>query len=50
MIHHLSICIDIYHQYVDIELCKKIIDIYDHACRQSTNLKKAWQNFHENEK
>jgi four helix bundle protein len=47
MIHHLSICIDIYHQYVDIKLCKEIIDIYDYACRQSTNLKKTWQNFHE---
>lgn len=48
MIHHLSICIDIYHQYIDIKLCKEIIDIYDYACRQSTNLKKVWQNFHEN--
>ena len=48
MIHHLSVCIDIYPRYVDINLCKQLIDIYDHSGRQLTNLKKSWQNFHAN--
>lgn len=48
MIHHLSVCIDIYPCYVDMKLCKQLIDIYDHSARQLTNLKKSWQNFHEN--
>jgi len=47
MIHHLSVCIDVYSQYVDVELCRKIISTYDIACRQITNLKKTWQNFHD---
>ncbi len=47
MIHHLSVCIDIYSQFVDPDLCRKAIDIYVVCCKQLTNLKKAWKNFHE---
>jgi len=47
MIHHLSVCIDIYSKYIDIYLCKKLINDYDICCRQLTNLKKAWRNYHE---
>ena len=47
MIHHLSVCIDVYSQYVNIDLCKKVINLYDISCRQLTNLKKSWINFHE---
>lgn len=47
MIHHLSVCIDLYGKYVDIDLCKKLIDIYDVSCKQLTCLKKVWQDFHE---
>jgi four helix bundle protein len=47
MIHHLSICIDVYPKYVDKELCKELVDIYDHCGRQLTKLKKSWKNFHE---
>ena len=47
MVHHLSVCIDIYPQYVNINLCKDIIDIYDISCRQLTKLGQSWQNYHE---
>lgn len=50
MIHHLSVCIDIYPQYVDVKLCKDVIDIYDHSCRQLTKLSQSWTNFHEEKK
>jgi len=47
MIHHLSVCVDIYGKYVDVGLCKKVIDLYDKSCRQLTKLAQSWQNFHE---
>lgn len=47
MIHHLSVCIDVFYKYVDKSLCQNLIDIYDRNCKQLTNLKKSWQNFHE---
>lgn len=47
MIHHLSICIDVYSRYVSPVLCKEAVDIYDIACKQMTKLKISWQNFHE---
>jgi len=46
MIHHLSVCIDVYSRYVDKNLCQKLIDSYDSSCKQLTNLKKAWQDYH----
>ncbi len=49
MIHHLSICIDVYAKFVDKDLCKKLIDIYDATCKQLTNLKKVWKNYHQND-
>lgn len=50
MIHHLSICVDIYGSCVDIELCKEVIEIYNITCRQLTKLGQSWQNYHENKK
>ncbi len=47
MIHHLNICVDIYPTYVDVKLSKEVIDLYDFSCKQLTNLKKAWINYHE---
>jgi len=47
MIHHLSVYIDIYSRYVDVNLCKEVINIYDITCKQLTNLKKSWINFHD---
>ena len=46
MIHHLSVCIDIYSQYVDIVLCRKLIDVYDICCKQLTRLGQSWQDYH----
>jgi len=47
MIHHLSTCIDVYGQYVDVILCKKVIDLYDLSCKQLTKLGQSWQDYHE---
>jgi len=46
MIHHLSVCIDIYPQYVDVKLCKEVVDLYDISCRQLSKLDQSWQDFH----
>lgn len=45
MVVSLSHCRDIYSQYVDKELCNKLIDIYDKSGRQLYNLSEAWTNF-----
>ena len=47
MIHHLSVCIDLYGKFVDINLCKEIIDLYDKSCRQITKLGQAWKDYHD---
>jgi len=49
MVHHLSVCIDVYANFVNSKLCKEVIDIYDISCAQLYNLKKSWQNFHKND-
>lgn len=48
MIHHLSVCIDVYNQYVDVKSCKEVIDIYDITCKQLTKLGQSWQDYHKN--
>lgn len=48
MIHHLSICIDLYSQYTNAGFCKEAIGLYDMSCKQLTKLGQSWQNFHEN--
>ena len=50
MIHHLSVCVDVYNQYVNIVLCKEVIESYNVCCKQLTKLGQSWQNFHENRK
>ena len=47
MIHHLSVCIDAYSRYVDVDLCKKVIDAYDVVCKQLTKLGQSWQDYHD---
>lgn len=47
MIHHLSVCIDVYFKYVDVNLCKEVIEIYDVTCKQLTKLGQSWQNYHD---
>ena len=49
MIHHISVCVDVYSGNVDVELCKSLINSYDICCRQMTNLGKVWKNYHEDE-
>lgn len=49
MIHHLSVCMDAYSQYIDTKLCEEIIEIYNTSCKQLTNLGKSWKNFHKND-
>ncbi|HSX19476.1 MAG TPA: four helix bundle protein [Candidatus Saccharimonadales bacterium] len=50
MVHHLSVCIDIYKKYIDVKLCKEVIEIYDTTCKQLTKLGQAWQDYHANDK
>lgn len=47
MINHLSVCIDIYSNFVDVELCKATIDLYDKSCRQITKLGQSWKDYHD---
>jgi len=49
MIHHLSVCIDVYSNFVDTKLCEKVIEIYDISCDQLYNLKQTWKDFHKND-
>lgn len=46
MIHHLTMCIELYDQYVDTQKCKKAIDIYNTSCKQLTKLGQVWKNYH----
>jgi len=47
MTNHLSVCIDIYHHYIDPSVCKELIEAYDISSRQLNTLGKTWRNFHE---
>lgn len=47
MIHHLSVCVDIYGNYVDKQACQHAIDEYDLINRQIYRLRESWINFHE---
>lgn len=47
MINHLSVCIDVYHKYVNTKKCREAIEIYNISCAQLTKLKQNWQDFHE---
>lgn len=49
MIHHLSVCLDVYPTHINLQLCKDVIKIYNVTCKQLTSLRNSWRNFHENE-
>jgi len=49
MIHHLSVCLDVYSRYINERLCQELIDIYDILNKQLYKLRNSWQNFHEND-
>lgn len=46
MIHHLSVCRDIYPKYVDSKLVEELISIYDISNRQLYRLHESWKDFH----
>jgi len=46
MIHHLSVCIDIYSTFVDKNKCQEAIGLYDYSARQLTKLGQSWRNYH----
>lgn len=48
MIHHLSVCSDVYGKHVDLKVCRNTIDIYIKTCKQLTKLGQSWQNYHDN--
>ncbi len=48
MMHHSTVCIDVYSKYVQTSICQKVIEIYDHSCAQLTKLKQTWQDYHSN--
>lgn len=50
MVNHLSVCIDVYHRYVDSETCKELIGLYDISSRQLYKLRESWRDFHTAEK
>lgn len=47
MIHHLSVCRDVYSNFVNQNLCEELIREYDIANKQLYRLSKSWQNFNE---
>lgn len=47
MTNHLSVCLDVYIRYVDPKYCTEAINLYIIVCKQLTNLKKAWKNYHD---
>lgn len=50
MVHHLSVCIDIYSSHVDVIKCKALITDYDISCRQLTKLSQSWENYNSKNK
>ncbi len=49
MIHHLSICIDVYPNFINKKICEEMVEVYNTTCKQLTSLKKSWQNFHKDD-
>lgn len=47
MIHHISVCKDIFADYIDESACEDLIDIYEMTCKQLTKLGASWQNYHD---
>lgn len=47
MIHHLSVCIDIYSNFVNKEDCEKARNIYEISCKQLTRLGQVWKDYHQ---
>lgn len=50
MIHHLTMCIELYDNQIDTERCREVIEIYDISCKQLTKLGQVWKNYHKDDK
>jgi four helix bundle protein len=46
MIHHLSVCRDVYSKNINVDLCGDLINTYDIANRQLYTLHESWKDFH----
>ena len=46
MIHHLSVCEDLYGNLTGKEKCREHIDQYTIICKQLTKLGMSWRNYH----
>ncbi len=47
MCNHLTICMDVYPKYVNLEKCKEALELYDYSSRQLYRLRERWRNFHD---
>ncbi|MBI2029948.1 four helix bundle protein [Candidatus Gottesmanbacteria bacterium] len=46
MIHHLSVCKDIYGKFVNSKTCDELINLYTITCKQLTKLGQSWRYYH----
>lgn len=46
MIHHLTVCIDLYSNFIDTKTCNEAIELYTICCKQLTRLAQSWTNYH----
>lgn len=46
MIHHISVCLDLYGHFLDKKICDEVIDLYDKSRRQATKLGNSWNAYH----
>lgn len=46
MIHHLSVCKDIYNNAINVKTCDELINLYTISCKQLTKLGQSWRDYH----
>lgn len=47
MLHHLSVCVDVYGRHLDVKQCQDLIDSYNIANKQLYRLRESWKDFHQ---
>ena len=47
MINHLSVCLDVYSQYINEQTGRSAIEGYTIACKQLYRLRESWRDFHQ---
>lgn len=50
MIHHISVCMDVYKKFIDVRICNEALGLYDISCKQITKLGQSWKNYHDDER